>query len=168
MKKTRQMTYSALFLAVSVILPSIFHMSGIDGKIFLPMHLPILLGGFFLPVPAAFLIGLTAPFLNALVTGMPALFPMAVIMSVELAVYGSSVAILSGAKRRMPVIALGAAMIMGRMAAGLMVYLLAVLFGVKMSPAIYLKGSVLTGLPGIAIQLVLIPIVLKYLNKERI
>src|SRR6056297_1422923 len=86
LKKTRQMTYAALFLAVSVILPSIFHMSGIDGRIFLPMHLPILLSGFFISPGMAFVVGLLAPFLNTLVSGMPVLFPIAIIMSVELSV----------------------------------------------------------------------------------
>ena len=158
------MTHAALFLAVSVILPSIFHMTGIDGKIFLPMHLPILLSGFFLSPLTAFIVGLLAPFLNTLVTGMPALFPMAAIMSVELAVYGFVTALISGSKRRLPFIALIAAMILGRLAAGGMVYILALLFGVKINPVIYLQGAVLTGIPGIAIQLVLIPVLLKYLK----
>ena len=166
LKKTRQMTYAALFLAVSVILPSIFHMSGIDGRIFLPMHLPILLSGFFLSPAMAFLIGFLAPFLNSFATGMPVLFPMAVIMSVELGIYGLVTSIISGNKRRMPIASLIAAMIAGRLAAGLVVYVLALLFGVQINPVIYLQVAVLTGIPGIAIQLLIIPLLLKYLKKN--
>lgn len=160
------MTYAALFLAVSVILPSIFHMSGIDGRIFLPMHIPILLSGFFLSPAMAFLIGFLAPFLNAFATGMPVLFPIAVIMSLELGIYGLTTSVVSGKRRRMPVIALISAMIAGRLAAGGMVYVLALLFGVKMNPAIYLQAAVLTGIPGIAIQLLIIPLLLRYLDKN--
>ena len=166
LKKTRQMTYAALFLAVSVILPSIFHMSGIDGRIFLPMHLPILLSGFFLSPPMAFLIGFLAPFLNSFATGMPVLFPMAVIMSVELGIYGLATSIISGGKRRMPIASLIAAMVAGRLAAGLVVYVLALFFGVQINPVIYLQAAVLTGIPGIAIQLIIIPLLLKYLKKN--
>ncbi|HKL10473.1 MAG TPA: ECF transporter S component [Clostridia bacterium] len=166
MKKTRQMTYAALFLAVSVILPSIFHMSGIDGRIFLPMHIPILLSGFFLSPAMAFLIGFLAPFLNAFATGMPVLFPIAVIMSVELGIYGFTTALISGKKRRMPIIALIIAMVAGRLAAGGMVYVLALLFGVQIDPVIYLQAAVLTGTPGIAIQLLIIPLLLKYLKNN--
>ncbi|MBK5251312.1 MAG: ECF transporter S component [Peptostreptococcaceae bacterium] len=167
MKETRQMTKAALFLAVSVILSSIFHMSGIDGRIFLPMHIPVLLAGFFLSPLMAFIVGLLAPFLNTLVTGMPVLFPIAIIMSVELGIYGLVTALISGSKRRIPIIALIVAMVVGRLAAGGMVYVLVVLFGVKINPLIYLQGAVLTGIPGIAIQLLLIPLLLKYLKGNR-
>jgi uncharacterized membrane protein len=167
MKETRQMTNAALFLAVSVILPSIFHMSGIDGRIFLPMHLPVLLAGFFLSPLMAFIVGLLAPFLNTLVTGMPVLFPIAIIMSVELGIYGLVTALISGSKSRIPIVALIVAMLAGRLAAGGIVYVLVVLFGVKTNPLIYLQGAVLTGIPGIAIQLLLIPLLLKYLKGNR-
>ncbi len=167
MKETRQMTNAALFLAVSVILPSLFHMSGIDGRIFLPMHLPVLLAGFFLSPLMAFIVGLLAPFLNTLVSGMPVLFPIALIMSVELGIYGLVTALISGSKRRIPIIALIVAMVVGRLAAGGMVYVLVALFGVKINPLIYLQGAVLTGIPGMAIQLLLIPLLLKYLKVNR-
>ncbi len=166
LKKTRQMTYAALFLAVSVILPSIFHMSGIDGRIFLPMHLPILLSGFFISPGMAFVVGLLAPFLNTLVSGMPVLFPIAIIMSVELSVYGFVTALIAGSNRRMPFAALVLAMVLGRLAAGITVYVLVALFGVTINPAIYLQGAVLTGIPGIVIQLILIPLLLKYIKRN--
>ncbi len=167
MKETRQMTRAALFLASSVILASLFHMSGIDGKIFLPMHIPVLLAGFFLSPLMAFVVGLLAPFLSTLVTGMPVLFPIAIIMSVELGIYGLVTALISGSKRRTPIIALIVAMLVGRLAAGGMVYILVLLFGVKINPLIYLQGAVLTGIPGIAIQLLLIPLLLKYLKANK-
>jgi hypothetical protein len=48
-------------------------------------------------------------------------------------------------------------MITGRIAAGFTVAALVQLFGVKMNPIMFVKGAVLTGLPGIIIQLIFIP-----------
>jgi hypothetical protein len=56
-------------------------------------------------------------------------------------------------------------MIAGRIAAGLTVAVLVQLFGIKMNPLIYVKGSVITGLPGIIIQLIFIPSLIFAINK---
>jgi hypothetical protein len=45
----------------------------------------------------------------------------------------------------------------GRIAAGLTVAVLVQLFGIKMNPLIYIKGAIITGIPGIIIQLLFIP-----------
>ena len=47
---TRKITYGALIIACAVVLPQLFHLSGIpnSGAVFLPMHIPVLLGGFIL------------------------------------------------------------------------------------------------------------------------
>ena len=44
---TRKITYGALIIACAVVLPQLFHLSGIpnSGAVFLPMHIPVLLGG---------------------------------------------------------------------------------------------------------------------------
>lgn len=163
MKQTRQLTRAAFFLALAIVLPSLFHLSGIDGRVFLPMHIPVLMAGFFLSPPAAAVVGFLAPFLSSMATGMPVLFPIAVIMSVELALYGGAASLLARNGKSRPVAVLIAAMVMGRLGAGLCVYGLALFFGVKLDALLYLKGAVLAGLPGIAIQLVLIPLLLRLL-----
>ena len=48
-------------------------------------------------------------------------------------------------------------MIPGRIAAYLHITFLVELFGVKMNPLIYIKGAIITGIPGIIIQLIFIP-----------
>ncbi len=57
------------------------------------------------------------------------------------------------------------AMIVGRIGGGLVAYILSVLFGVKIKALMFIKGSILTGLPGIIIQLIFIPIIVLALNK---
>lgn len=47
----RRVSLSAVICALSVITPQIFHLVGgqVAGNAFLPMHIPVLLGGFLLP-----------------------------------------------------------------------------------------------------------------------
>lgn len=163
--KTKNLVMSGLLLAIGVIVPSIFHTTGISGKIFLPMHIPVLLGGLLLPPMYAFLIGLLTPILNNLLTGMPPLFPMMVIMIFELSVYGL-VASFAYRKLKLPVlVSLIISMIMGRIVVGGVVYGLVVLFGQKMDPLLFVEGGIITGIPGIAIQIILIPILVLAINK---
>ena len=92
-----------------------------------------------------------------MLTGMPVMFPMAVIMAFELGIYGLA-ASLAVRKFNLSVIpSLIVSMIAGRIAAGLTVAILVELFGVKMNPLIYIKGAIITGIPGIIIQLIFIP-----------
>jgi hypothetical protein len=90
-------------------------------------------------------------------TGMPVLFPMAVIMAFELGIYGLT-ASLAVRKLHLPSLpALIMAMFSGRITAGISVALMVQLFGIKMDPVIYLKGAIITGMPGIVMQLLIIP-----------
>ena len=162
---TRDLVVAALILALGIIIPGIFHSTGIPGKVFLPMHIPVLLGGFMLPPSLAFLVGIMTPLLSSLLTGMPALFPMAVIMIFELGFYGLIASILN---RKLNVSVIGSlliAMVVGRVVAGLVVFVLVALFGQEMDPLLFIKGGVITGLPGIVIQVVLIPTLMHLINR---
>ena len=154
---THELVLSGLLLASGVILPMIFHIFGMTGPIFLPMHIPVLIGGFLLSPQLALALGVLTPFISSLFTGMPVLFPMAVIMAFELGIYGLT-ASLAVRKLHLPSVpALIMAMLSGRIAAGISVALMVQLFGIKMDPVIYLKGAIITGIPGIVMQLLIIP-----------
>ncbi len=81
-RKTQQLTLTAMFLALCVIVPIVFHLAAL-GKFFLPMFLPIILAGFIIEYPLAIFVGLLGPVTSALMTGMPPLFPMALLMTGE-------------------------------------------------------------------------------------
>lgn len=163
--KTKKIVIAGLLLAIGVIIPSIFHTTGIAGTIFLPMHIPVLIGGFLLPSSLALSLGALTPLLNSLITTMPPLFPMAIIMVFELAVYGFITSILSRKLKLPSVISLIFAMIGGRIVAGFVVFMLVSLFTVQMDPIMFVKTGIITGLPGIGIQIVLIPILVYTINK---
>lgn len=159
MKKitTRELVLSGLLLAAGLILPMIFHMFSMTGPVFLPMHIPVLIGGLLLPPSLAIPLGIITPLLSSTLTGMPVAFPMAPIMAVELGVYGLSASIATRKLKLNSVLALIIAMVDGRIAAGLAVAVLVKLFGVNMNPIMFVKGAIVTGLPGLIIQLIFIP-----------
>lgn len=155
--KTKEIVLSGLLLATGLILPMIFHVFGVTGPMVLPMHIPVLLGGMLLSPSLALILGIITPVLSSIFTGMPVLFPMAVIMAFELGTYGF-VASLALRKFKLNILSsLLISMVSGRIAAGLTVALLIMLFGIKMNPIVYVKGAIITGIPGIIIQLVFIP-----------
>lgn len=154
---TKELVLSGLLLASGIILPMIFHMFSLTGPIALPMHIPVLIGGFLLSPQIALALGIITPVISGLLTGMPVMFPMGVIMAVELGFYGLT-ASLATRKFKLSVIpSLIISMTAGRIAAGITVAALVQLFGVKMNPVMFVKGAILTGLPGIIIQLIFIP-----------
>ncbi|MBN2897877.1 MAG: ECF transporter S component [Clostridia bacterium] len=162
--KTRNLIMSGLFIAIGVVLPILFHTVNMLGPVFLPMHIPVLIAGFFLPPYLAMVVGAVTPLLSSVTTGMPILFPMGVIMMFELATYGAFVAWIRG-RVASDYVALLSAMLIGRAVAGLVVFVLSIGFGVKMNALLFVKGGIVTGLPGIAVQLILIPIVVRALRK---
>lgn len=164
MRKTDDLVKSGLFIALGVILPIFFHFTGVSGKIFLPMHIPVLLGGFYIKPKYMILVGALTPILSSLLTGMPPLFPMLPIMIIELSTYGFMVAYLRE-KRINKFINLITSMISGRITAGIVVYIMTLTVGFKANPLLFVKGSIITGLPGIAIQLILIPLLVTLIKK---
>lgn len=162
---TKKIVTAGLLLAIGIILPSIFHTTGMPGTVFLPMHIGVLLGGFLLPPSLAFLLGAMTPILNNLITGMPALFPMVLIMTFELGVYGYIASILHRKLKASILLSLIISMIIGRLVAGIIVFFLVILFTVQMDPIVFVKAAVITGLPGIIIQMILIPTLIYAINR---
>lgn len=154
---TKELLLSGLLLASGIILPMIFHLFSMTGPVALPMHIPVLIGGFLLPPQLAFALGIITPVVSGLLTGMPVMFPMAIIMAFELGLYGLTASLATRKFRMSPMFSLLISMLAGRVAAGLTVAVLVQLFGIKMNPLLYVKGAVITGTPGLAIQLIFIP-----------
>ncbi len=161
---TKKLVLSGLLLAVGLILPMIFHMFNMTGPIFLPMHIPVLIGGMLLNPSMALILGVITPIISSVLTGMPVAFPMALIMAFELGTYGL-VASLAISKFKINTFgSLIISMVSGRIMAGLVVAFLAGVFGANMDPILFVKGAIITGLPGIMIQIIFIPTLIYGLN----
>jgi riboflavin transporter FmnP len=164
----RTLTTTGLLLAIGLLLPMVFHaiFGEAGGKTLLPMHYAVLLGGLLLgPVAGAFL-GIATPLLSTVMTGMP---PAAILppMVVELAVYGLVAGLAHRQWKLAPVWSLCCAMVTGRVCLGLAVAVLGPSIGLTAAPVAYVVTSVVTGLPGIAAQLIVIPLLMARGRLER-
>lgn len=169
MKKnqTKQLVVTAMCIALGVVLPLTLHSIPNAGSILLPMHIPVLLCGLLLGWPYGLASGILTPLLSSLITGMP---PMAYLPSMlcELAVYGLVAGLLRqfiNTKKRVIglYIQLIGAMLVGRIVYGV---LNALIFSVgNFTFNMFILGAFVTALPGILIQLILLPAIILILEK---
>lgn len=163
--KTKKLVTTGLLIAISVLLPQVFHLFGGQalGRIFLPMHIGIFLVGFIAGGWYGMAAGFITPVLSFAITGMPPI-PTLFFMMFELAAYGAVSGFLSfgskfEAKKFSIYPKLLISMIAGRIAGGIAMWIAAMLFSLEINPVQSVTASLITGLPGIALQLVLVPAV---------
>ena len=164
----RKMTYAALFLAIAMVLPFITGQIPEIGKSLCPMHIPALLCGFLCGWPWGLAVGFIAPLLRSVIFGMPAMFPGAVAMTFELATYGCLSGLLYKLlprKKTNIYLILVISMVAGRVVWGIVRLILAGLSGNAFTWALFLSGAITTAIPGIILQLVLIPILVIVLDR---
>ena len=164
----RRLTYAALYLAIALVLPFVTGQIPEIGSALCPMHIPALLCGFMCGWPWGLAVGFIAPLLRSVVFGMPVLFPGAVAMAFELAVYGGTAGFLCQKLPRglgMTYAVLLISMIAGRVVWGAARVILAGLSGSAFTWALFLAGAVTNAIPGIILQLVLIPVLVAALER---
>lgn len=170
MTTVKKSLLTAACIALCVVLPMAFHTIPNAGGIFCPMHIPVLLCGLICGWQYGLLCGLAGPLLSSLLTGMP---PAAVLpaMLVELAVYGLITGLMMQLIRTKKTyadlyISLVAALLGGRIIAGIA---RALIFAAgKYSITAWATAYFVTNLPGIAIQLILIPSIVFALMKAHL
>ena len=168
-KSVARLVVAAMCLALCLVLPFLTGQIREIGSMLCPMHLPVLLCGFLCGWPWGLAVGAVAPLLRSALFGMPPLFPIAVSMTAELAVYGLVTGLLSA---RLPkklgwtYVSLIAAMLLGRVAWGLVRLLLAGLSGGAFTWAMFLSGALTTAIPGIIVQLILVPVIVTAVQKR--
>ena len=170
MKQVKYLVMTALCVALGVVLPVTLHAIPNAGSILLPMHIPVLLCGLVCGPVYGLACGILAPLLSSLITSMP---PMAMLPSMicELAVYGLVAGILIRViKTRYNIanlyLSLLGAMLIGRVIYGARNSL--IFRAGEYSLQLWLTGAFVTALPGIAIQLVLLPVLVLALQKARL
>lgn len=150
---------SALFLALAYTLPFLTGQIPEIGSMLCPMHIPVLLCGYLCGWPWGFFVGLAAPLFRSLTLGMPILFPKALCMAIELAAYGALSGILHHVlpkKKAFIYLSLIIAMIGGRLLYGISMFFC---LGGNYGFSVFLSGTVLEAIPGILLQIVLIPLI---------
>lgn len=166
--KTKQIVYSGLLIACSVLLPQLFHLVGGPGlgTTLLPMHIPVLIAGFILgPIPGL-MIGIVSPICSFLYTGgtMPAI-PMLYLMIAELGTYGLFTGLVFKKFKVNVYVSLIISMISGRVARGLIFVVATKFLGIVLPPAMGISIAITQGIPGIILQLLIIPPIIYLLCK---
>jgi len=154
--------YAAFWIALGVVLPLFFHLI-LLGPSFLPMHLSVFLAGFTLGDKMGLLVGFITPLLSFFITGMPPP-PVLQIMIVELAVYGFASGFFYRRLKLNLWLSLILAMIVGRVVLAGWVILLSLLFFPTLLWSTYIVGAFIGGVPGMLLQLLVIPPTVKILK----
>lgn len=169
----KKLTLSAMFLGITYVLP---YLTGnmLLGKMLLPMHIPVLLCGFVCGWQWGLGVGFIAPLLRSLLIGMP---PMAdgtaIVMAFELAAYGAFAGLLYNRLSKTTVniyVSLIAAMLLGRIVWGIAKFTVVSLFmaqGIFTLP-MFFAGAFLNAWPGIAVQIVIIPLLVLALKRLKL
>ena len=173
MKNTQQTTQNfvlaAMFMALGLVLPFLTGQIQQIGNMLLPMHLPVLVCGLICGWQYGAVVGFVLPLLRFVLFGMPPIYPMGVSMAFELAAYGFLVGWLYSHSRWQCIISLYrcllAAMVGGRLVWGAVRVLLSGVAGQAFTWEMFLSGALLTAIPGIVLQLTLIPALMLALDR---
>lgn len=163
-KKTgalKRLVTSAMFIAIGIVLPFFTGQIREFGNTLLPMHIPVMLCGLICGPRYAGAAGFILPILRSFLFSMPVMFPTAAAMSFELAAYGAIIGFLYSRSHNKGVLSilkcLLAAMLCGRIVWGAAMTVITGLSGDTFTFEIFLSGAVLNAIPGIILQIVLVP-----------
>lgn len=169
-QKTKKIIFSSLMLAVGIVLPLFTSQIKEIGDSLLPMHLPVMLCGLICGGIFGASIGFIMPFLRSLLFSMPPLYPNAVWMAFELATYGFVIGFLYKRKKSKSTfwvyISLICSMICGRIVWGIAKLVLLSIKGNVFTFSAFITGGFIDAFPGIIVQLVLVPLIMKIEGKK--
>ena len=165
----KRLTLSALFLALGLILPLFTGQIQQVGNMLLPMHIPVFLCGLICGWQWGGAAGFVLPLLRSVLFGMPPMYPVAAAMAFERAGSGIAAGFLYERAQRRGTASLYRAMliamVLGRIVWGAAEVILLGLQGNRFSWEAFLSGALLNAVPGIVLQLILIPAVMTALER---
>lgn len=164
----KNLVLAAMFMALGLVLPFLTGQIPHVGNMMLPMHLPVLLCGLICGWQYGGMVGFVLPLLRHALFTMPPM-PLGVAMAFELAAYGMVVGFLYTHSRWQCVVALYrcliAAMIAGRLVWAVVRVVMVGLADVPFTWQIFLADAFLTAIPGIVLQLIVIPAVMVAMDR---
>lgn len=165
--KIKQLTFAAMCLSMGIILPQALHTIPNAGNVFLPMHMQTMLCGFICGPIYGMLIGIFSPIISHLIFSMPSVITLGQ-MVFELGTYGLTIGVLNrkiritNSKLKQYLVLLSS-MLLGRITYGI---LNALIFRFsEYSLSIWLTTAFVTGLPGIILQLIIVPLLIDSTKK---
>ena len=168
----RKMVVSAMFLALGFVLPFFTAQLKEIGDTLLPMHIPVMLCGLICGWKYGLSVGIMLPFLRSVLVGMPPLYPNAVWMALEMGTYGMVIGLLYNKGTRKNQLWLYFSMLIsmlsGRVVWGISKTILLGLKGSAFTLTAFLTGGFIDALPGIVLQLLLIPVIMYLVDKFKV
>ena len=164
-KATWNLTLSAMFIAIGMVLPFLTGQVPQIGNMLLPMHLPVFLCGLVCGAPYGMVVGFVLPILRSFTFGMPMMYPAAIAMAFELAAYGLIAGYLYNRSRWQCIIALYRSIIAAMIGWGVAEIVLLGIGGNGFTWQMFLSGALLQAVPGIILQLIFIPVIMVSLHK---
>ncbi len=160
MKKSRQLTITAMLLAIGFVLPFLTGQIPNVGRMLLPLHLPVLIGGMICGPFWGLALGAILPILRSVIFGMPPMMPTALCMAFELAAYGFFAGLF---REKLPktapmlFVSLTGSMLLGRIVWGLASIVFYGFTEKAFTWQLFMAGAFINALPGILLQFVVIP-----------
>ena len=166
----KKLTLTAMFLSLGIVLPMFFGQVPQIGSMLLPMHIPVFLCAFICgwkySVPMSFIL----PLLRTVLFSRPKMYPDAIAIAFELAVYALVAGIIFGVFSKKDLkavyVSMLSAMILGRVVRILVQMALLGLKGTPLTFGAVISSVVIVGLPGIILQLIAVPLILFILKRN--
>lgn len=171
-KKILNLVLAAMFLALGIVLPLFTGQIKQIGNMLLPMHIPVMLCGLICGWQYGAVVGCITPLLRSALFSMPVMFPNAFAMAFELATYGLVIGLLFSHSKQKSIksiyISLLAAMVSGRIVWGIVEMLILGLGEGGFTLTMFVTSSFLNAIPGIILQIILIPVIMLALSKTKL
>ena len=172
-EQIKNLTLTAMFLALGLVLPFLTGQIPDIGKMLSPMHIPVFLCALVCGWQWATPMAAVLPIMRYFMFGTPNIYPEATAMAFELAAYAFVAGFLYckifKKKNLLTVyISLISAMIIGRAVWGCVRWILTVIDKSSFTFALFLTGAFVKAWPGIVLQLVLIPAIMFLLDKLKL
>lgn len=168
----KNLVLSAMFLAIGIILPFFTGQIQYIGNMLLPMHIPVMLCGLICGWKYGLCVGFIMPLLRSAMFSMPVMYPNALAMAFELATYGLVIGLLYQKYYWHCIKALYKslviAMVAGRIVWGIIQFVLLGIKGTAFTFEAFMVGAIVNAVPGIIIQLIVIPVIMVALNKAKL
>lgn len=163
---------AAMLFSVGLFLPFLTGQIADIGNMLLPLHLPVLLAGFICGWKWGLAVGFLLPLARSLFFGMPLFYPHAVNMAFELMAYGFLVGFIYSLFKRKNLFAIYTALIsaifLGRIVKGVAAVILYAAIGSRYSFSLFISGAFIDAVPGIILQLILVPAIVEALRRTRV
>ncbi len=171
-KNLLNLVLTAMFLAIALVLPFFSAQLKEIGSMLLPMHIPVMLCGLVCGWQYGLTIGLVAPILRSALFGMPVMYPSAIAMAFELATYGFVIGFLFNRAKWKCIKSLYrcllVSMVAGRVVWGIVQCILLGLGENGFTISMFVSSAIVKAIPGVILQLLLIPTVMLMLGKTHL